>query len=83
MAQEALIGHSTRDLVEEVYETTTSAIRSFKKSIPPIPLTEAGRVSATFGYRLDQRTSAYTSGLNDVGIPGSTVDCWRVHLTGR
>ncbi|MGI9452444.1 MAG: hypothetical protein ACR2QH_17660 [Geminicoccaceae bacterium] len=46
-------------------------------------ITEAGKVSSTFGYRLDERMQAYSGVLNEFGCPGNTVDHWRVQFVGH
>ena len=44
---------------------------------------DAGEVTSTFGYRLDERMNAYSSAMNEFGHPGNTVDHWRLQFNGQ
>ena len=83
MAQEAASGRLTREANGNVCETSEVANQSQRKNAQSNSLTEAGKVSGTFGYKLDERMNVYMGSLNEFGCPGNTVDHWRFQFTGR
>lgn len=83
MAQEAASGRLTREADDDVRATNKAANQSSQKNTESGSLTEAGKVSGTFGYKLDERMNAYMDSPNDFGCPGNTVDHWRLQFTGR
>lgn len=83
MAKEAAAGRLTRDAQDDVYPTEKAANQSRRVDSPSSSFTEAGRISAMFGTKLEQRMNAYNRDLSDFGCPGNTVDHWRVQFTGK
>lgn len=83
MAQGAANGRLTRDVNDDVRAVEKAANQSRQESIQRNSFAEAGKVSATFGYRLDERMHAYSGAMNQFGCPGNTVDHWRVQFIGR
>jgi len=83
MAQGAVRGHSARDDDGDVQSNNNAANQSRKGKTQRSPISDVGRVSSTFGYRLDEPMQAYSGVLNEFGCPGNTVDQWRVQFIGR
>ncbi len=81
MGQEAANGRLIREVIGGA--GNQAANQSRQKDDRSNSLTEAGKVSGTFGHKLDERMNAYTGILSDFGCPGNTVDQWRIQFTGH
>jgi hypothetical protein len=84
MAQGAVIGRSIRDVFDDIIATLkTTGKNRRSRSVAVESITEACLVRSEFGGKLDQRMSAYSGDLHDLGRPGDTADHWRAQLTIR